>query len=109
MPTWLMPLWKNTRSPSWRADLAAERPRLYCCPAECGRLTPTEPQAFIVRPEQSHELGPAALRTYGSPSCAFANASALTPLLLPLTGPRAASREAAAPAALARAAALFCS
>ena len=27
-------------------DLATGRPRLYCSPAECGRLTPTDPQAF---------------------------------------------------------------
>ena len=33
--------------------------RLYCCPDECGRLTSTDPQAFIVSPEQSQRLGPA--------------------------------------------------
>src|SRR5205823_3702923 len=45
--------------------------------ARCGRPTPAAAQAPMVSPEQSHESGPAAPNTYGSPSWASANWTAL--------------------------------
>src|SRR6266508_1513283 len=43
--------------------------------AECSRRTPACRQAIITRPEQSNVFGPAAPKTYGLPSCAYAYAS----------------------------------
>src|SRR2546423_12657494 len=41
---------------------------------ECSRCTPTWAQAAITRPEQSNAPGPAAPKTYGLPSWAYAYA-----------------------------------
>src|SRR5215207_9406279 len=53
-------------------------------PDECGSETPAFPHAYIVRPEQSNEDGPAAAHTYGLPSTDFAAATAIP--ARPLTG-----------------------
>src|SRR5262245_4472720 len=72
MPTWWMGLPKNTRSPGSRALWETCGIALYWAAAECGRSTPAALHEYMVSPEQSNELGPAAPQTYGLPSWASA-------------------------------------
>src|SRR5215475_5835381 len=94
MPTWLSPA--NSRmSPGWIADSGTDgRP---ACPSLVrGIATPAAAHALIVSPEQSNPdpHGPVPPKTYGQPSCAYANATAFpawvlvgTVLVAPTTAP----------------------
>src|SRR5690349_1383445 len=64
---------KKIRSPGRLAVLEMCCVRLYCAAALCGSETPKRPKTYIVKPEQSNVLGPAAPYWYGAPRCRAAS------------------------------------
>ena len=59
--TWLgLWPWKSTRSPGRRSAFATLVPRVNCCAAVRGMVTPAAPQDAWVSPEQSNAFGPVA-------------------------------------------------
>src|SRR5438128_1125298 len=69
---------------AWDRLVGSGVPLAVCADARCGNATPADAQAAIVSPLQSNELGPAAPKTYGLPSCLSAYRTARTPLADPL-------------------------
>src|SRR4051812_5480229 len=78
MVTWLIGVWKNSRSPG-RAALTATCGTTNDCSIDwCGSETPACDQAQAVRPEQSNATpGLAAAKRYGTPSWLNAARTAL--------------------------------